>query len=57
MASLGGTPDRSWAAIAADRQILDYSATYYPERLGFAGVQNLAWYGRLLVNMLWPFVE
>lgn len=49
--------DRSWAAIDSYKHILHDVQRYYPERLGFACVQNLGMMSKLLVNVMWPFVE
>jgi len=57
IADLGGKVDRSWAAIDSYKHILHDIQRYYPERLGFADVQNLGMLSKLLVNILWPFVE
>lgn len=54
---LGGKVDRSWAAIDTYKQILHDVQRYYPERLGFACVQHLGMMSKLLVNVMWPFVE
>jgi hypothetical protein len=57
IADLGGKVDRSWAAVDVNKHILHDIQRYYPERLGFAAVQNLGMVGKLLVNVMWPFVE
>lgn len=54
---LGGKVDRSWAAIEQYKHILHDVQRYYPERLGFACVQHLGMMSKLLVNVMWPFVE
>lgn len=54
---LGGKVDRSWAAIEQYKHILHDVQRYYPERLGFACVQHLGMMSKLLVNVMWPFVD
>jgi hypothetical protein len=49
--------EKSTAQINAIRGILHTMQTYYPEKLGWAMVQNLGFVSKTLVNMIWPFVE
>lgn len=57
LCDMSGKPDKSWAAVNINKQILHDIQTYYPETLGFAAVQNLGMFGKLLVNVMWPFVD
>ncbi|KAJ9100711.1 hypothetical protein QFC20_005404 [Naganishia adeliensis] len=49
--------EKSSAQISVARGILQTMQTYYPEKLGFAMVQNLGFISKTLVNIIWPFVD
>ncbi|KAI5451856.1 Phosphatidylinositol transfer protein (PITP) [Naganishia albida] len=54
---LTGKIEKSSAQINVARGILQTMQTYYPEKLGFAMVQNLGFISKALVNIIWPFVD
>ncbi|KAJ9094472.1 hypothetical protein QFC21_006011 [Naganishia friedmannii] len=52
-----GKIEKSTAQINAIRGILHTMQTYYPEKLGWAMVQNLGFISKTLLNIIWPFVD
>ncbi|KAJ9119619.1 hypothetical protein QFC22_003328 [Naganishia vaughanmartiniae] len=49
--------EKSTAQVNTIRGILSTMQTYYPEKLGWAMVQNLGIVSKALLNIIWPFVD
>jgi hypothetical protein len=54
---LGGKIRSSSGALHIMRQIISCCQAGYPERLGWCVVRNIPWMSRMLINLMWPFIE
>lgn len=54
---LGGKIKQSSGSLSVMRQILSSCQSNYPERLRWCVVRNIPLLSRVLINLMWPFIE
>lgn len=54
---LGGKIQRSSGSLSVMRQILSSCQSHYPERLRWCVVRNIPLLSKVLINLMWPFID